>query len=272
MHHRSKEELLHQISLAGHEHALALCEAAVGDTEDPRTQLVRLVRDFVRHHALNHTVGRIVNYELAGLTPEHRAQIDVMRRRMDAIVRDLVLRGVEAGAFHTPEPAMTGAAILSLGIDVSRWFDHERGRNPDQVAEHYCELVLRMVGDSGSSPAYVAHPRGQGGEVVLPVAEEVVEHRQVRGDVADDVLRGHRDAAVQLDRLLADVSSRAADLQRCPGGRLGDLARRRRSARTIVAQSTMLRVSSRETYMSAARKVSAWKVLRVTPNCLRLFR
>jgi AcrR family transcriptional regulator len=152
VHHRSKEELLHQISLAGHEHALALCEAAVGDTEDPRTQLVRLVRDFVRHHALNHTVGRIVNYELAGLTPEHRAQIDVMRRRMDAIVRDLVLRGVEAGAFHTPEPAMTGAAILSLGIDVSRWFDHERGWNPDQVAEHYCELVLRMVGDSGSSP------------------------------------------------------------------------------------------------------------------------
>ena len=31
------------------------------------------------------------------------------------------------------------------------------------------------------------------------------------------------------------------------------------SASTIVAQVTMLRVSSSETYMSAARKVSAWK-------------
>ena len=40
----------------------------------------------------------------------------------------------------------------------------------------------------------------------------------------------------------------------------------------IVAQSTMLWASSRETYMSAARKVRAWKVLRVTPNCLRLLR
>ena len=43
-------------------------------------------------------------------------------------------------------------------------------------------------------------------------------------------------------------------------------------ATTIVAQSTRLCASSRETYMSAARKFSAWKVLRVTPNCLRLLR
>ena len=53
--------------------------------------------------------------------------------------------------------------------------------------------------------------------------------------------------------------------------------RRRSASRSpvemvIVAQSTTLWVSSRETYMSAARNVSAWKVLSVTPNCLRLLR
>ena len=40
----------------------------------------------------------------------------------------------------------------------------------------------------------------------------------------------------------------------------------------MVAQAMMLRASSSETYMSAARKVSAWKLLSVTPNCLRLVR
>ena len=40
----------------------------------------------------------------------------------------------------------------------------------------------------------------------------------------------------------------------------------------MVAQSTMLCASSSSTYMSAARKVNAWKVLSVTPNCLRLLR
>ena len=39
-----------------------------------------------------------------------------------------------------------------------------------------------------------------------------------------------------------------------------------------MAQLTMLRVSSSEVYMSAARKVSAWKRLRETPNCLRVVR
>src|SRR3954465_4080066 len=43
-------------------------------------------------------------------------------------------------------------------------------------------------------------------------------------------------------------------------------------ATTIVAQSTIERVSCSETYMSAARKVRAWKVLSGTPNCLRLRR
>ena len=34
----------------------------------------------------------------------------------------------------------------------------------------------------------------------------------------------------------------------------------------------MLRASSSETYMSAARWVSVWNVLSGTPNCLRAFR
>lgn len=51
----------------------------------------------------------------------------------------------------------------------------------------------------------VAHLGGQPPQVVVTVAEEVVERGEVAGVVADGVLRGHPDAAVQLDRLLADV-------------------------------------------------------------------
>ncbi|WP_110182888.1 TetR/AcrR family transcriptional regulator [Nocardioides solisilvae] len=152
VHHRSKEELLHEISLAGHRTALRICEEAMGVDDDPRAQLEQLVRDFVRHHAVNHTVGRIVNHELAALAPAHRAEIDGYRHAMDQLVRDLVGRGVAAGVFHTDEPVVTGAALLSLGIDVARWFRADAGLSPDQVADHYCVLALRMVGASGSSP------------------------------------------------------------------------------------------------------------------------
>lgn len=146
VHHRSKEELLHLISVTGHGEVLAAVKAAIHSEEDPVASLERLVVDFARFHTDNPTVARIVNYELGALSPEHHAEVMAMRDAMDAAVRALVARGVKAGVFHTPEPAMTGAAILSLGVDIARWYEQEGGWTPDEVAEHYRLLALRMVG------------------------------------------------------------------------------------------------------------------------------
>jgi hypothetical protein len=60
-------------------------------------------------------------------------------------VRDLVADGVAAGEFSTPDPVMTAAAVLSLGVDVARWYD-ESGWAAEALATHYVELVRRMVG------------------------------------------------------------------------------------------------------------------------------
>lgn len=153
VHHRSKEELLHLISSAGHERTLALVEAAVASSEDPVAQLTRLVEDFVRHHAVSHTSARIVNYELPALSEDHQLEIGDLRRRIDAVVRDLMERGVAAGAFTTPDPAMTASAVLSMGIDVARWYRDDGSWTPEDVAAHYRVLVLRMVGVPAPEPA-----------------------------------------------------------------------------------------------------------------------
>ena len=146
VHHRSKEELLHQISRAGHEATLALVERAVASADEPVAQLARLVEDFVRHHAVAHTSARVVNYELAALSAPHLAEILELRHRIDLVVRDLVERGVAAGDFTTPDPVMTASALLSLGIDVARWYRDEGVWTPDDVATHYRRLALLMVG------------------------------------------------------------------------------------------------------------------------------
>lgn len=146
VHHRSKEDLLHVISTRGHAEALRVCEQAVATPGTPTEQLERLVVDFARFHALNPTVARIVNYELAALAPAHHAEVMAMRHAMDVVVREIVARGVTEGVFDTTSPTMTAAAILSLGIDIARWYDPEGGWTPDDVAEHYRVLVLRMVG------------------------------------------------------------------------------------------------------------------------------
>ena len=148
VHHRSKEELLLLISREGHDRTLALCEAAVAAGGSSTDQLDRLIEDFVRHHAVNHTSARIVNYEMAALTDEHQAEIAELRRRIDRVVRDLLERGAAAGDFATSDPAMTASALLSLGIDVARWYRDDRGWSPDDVATHYVELARRMAGVS----------------------------------------------------------------------------------------------------------------------------
>src|SRR5688572_22150619 len=54
--------------------------------------------------------------------------------------------------------------------------------------------------------------RGDAAEVVVGVAEGRLDHGQPLEVVADLVLHGHADAAVQLDRLLADVFRGASHL------------------------------------------------------------
>lgn len=146
VHHRSKEELLHQISRSGHEATLALVRAAVATSADPREQLLAVVRAFVVHHAEGHTWARIVNYELAALSPEHLEEIAGIRRDIEQEMRDVVEHGVAAGVFATPDPHMTALALLSLGIDVARWYRDEGSWTPAQIADHYCTLALRIVG------------------------------------------------------------------------------------------------------------------------------
>jgi len=146
IHHRSKEDLLFELAHVGHVRVLELVRASVARSSDPVTQLGDLVEDFVRDHAVSHTGARVINYELAALSEERRAAILVVRHEIDLVVRSVVDRGVAAGVFATPDPRMTSLAILSLGIDVARWYRDEGRWSPDEVATHYRLLALRMVG------------------------------------------------------------------------------------------------------------------------------
>ncbi|KUH36037.1 MULTISPECIES: TetR/AcrR family transcriptional regulator [Streptomyces] len=145
IHYRTKEELLHRISRIGHDKALAILEAAADAPGTAAERLAGAVRSFVRWHAERHTTARVVQYELDALGPEHRAEIVALRRRTDAAVRRIIGDGVAAGEFDVPDVSGTTLAVLSLCIDVARWFNAQGSRTPDEVGALYADLVLRMV-------------------------------------------------------------------------------------------------------------------------------
>ena len=146
IHYKTKEELLHRISRIGHDKALEILRAAETGGGAASERLADAVRSFVRWHAEHHTTARVVQYELDALGPEHRAEIVELRRETEATVRRIIEEGVAAGEFDVADPAGTTVAVLSLCIDVARWFNVQGRRTPDEVGAFYADLVLRMVG------------------------------------------------------------------------------------------------------------------------------
>lgn len=146
VHFPSKGALLFAISRSGHEQTLRLTEAAIARGADPVAAVRELVGDFVAWHARRHTVARVVQYELHALSADEFATIAALRRRIERAVREVVVEGVTAGAFRVEDPATAARALLSLGIDVARWYTDRSRTAPATLGRQYAELAVRMLG------------------------------------------------------------------------------------------------------------------------------
>jgi AcrR family transcriptional regulator len=146
VHYRTKEELLFELSLRGHRAAQDVVEAAAAAATSPESQLRRIARDYTAWHARYNTLARVVQYEMGALTPEHAEQIAGIRRAIEARVRAVISAGATAGMFYVPDLEIAALALLSLGIDVARWYREGRGWSADDIADQYAELALRLVG------------------------------------------------------------------------------------------------------------------------------
>jgi AcrR family transcriptional regulator len=145
VHYRSKEELLHRITLTGHRQTLRLMRAAVSDADRPGDRLQAVVRDLTTWHARHHTTTRVVEYELHSLSGEHHAEILLLRREIDGMVRQILEDGVAQGVFDVPDVPTTALALLSLSVDVARWYHASARLPPEQLGLLYADLALRMV-------------------------------------------------------------------------------------------------------------------------------
>ncbi|WP_075736095.1 TetR/AcrR family transcriptional regulator [Streptomyces acidiscabies] len=146
IHYKTKEELLHRISRIGHDKALGILRGAARGEGSAADRLADAVGSFVRWHAVRRTTARGVQYELDALGPDARAEIVALRREVNAEVRGILDDGVASGEFDVIDVRGTTLAILSLCVDVARWFNVNGTRTPEEVGELYADLVLRMVG------------------------------------------------------------------------------------------------------------------------------
>lgn len=149
VHHSSKEELLFLISREGHDAALRVIRDAGPATAEPFDRLHATVRAFTLWHAEHHTAARVVQYEGGALSEEHRREIVQRRREIDRHMRDVIIGGVEQGVFAVPDVPGTTLALLSLAVDVARWYRDDGRRSAESVADLYADLAVRMVRADG---------------------------------------------------------------------------------------------------------------------------
>ncbi|AIJ24121.1 MULTISPECIES: TetR/AcrR family transcriptional regulator [Amycolatopsis] len=146
VHFPSKAALLFAISKSGHQQTLDLVEDVAKRADEPRERMRRIVADFVAWHARRHTVARVVQYELQALPEQEYQVVADLRRRIEHLVRGVIEDGVAQGQFVVADVKTAARAVLSLGVDVARWYSERTGKTPKALGREYADLTLRMLG------------------------------------------------------------------------------------------------------------------------------
>jgi AcrR family transcriptional regulator len=146
VHYPSKADLLYRIAIVGHTAVLAEIERALAAASAPPERLRAFVATMAAWHAANNTLARVIQYELRSLPEDQRAEIAGLRRRFNRLMRGELSAGAASGDFDLPDIRGTADALLSLCIDVARWYQPgTRGRAPASIGRLYGELALRTT-------------------------------------------------------------------------------------------------------------------------------
>lgn len=144
-HFESKQALLVRISRAAHTESLKQMRAARAEGGTSTECLGRIVRTHVRFHADYNTTCRVANYELHSLEAQYRAEMRGLRHDMEEVVAEVLDEGARSGEFVVKDRQLVTMFILSLAIDVSRWFRPGHRLTPEALGLQYEELVLQAI-------------------------------------------------------------------------------------------------------------------------------
>ena len=147
VHWRAKHDLLFELSRIGHQAVLDVVEQALAEaSDDPVERVHAFVSAFATWHAENHALARVIQYEFGNLPRRQFRRIVVIRDRFEELMREELAGGVAAGAFDVEELEGTTLAVLSLCIDLARWYHPSPEHNsPEAVGELYAGLVIGML-------------------------------------------------------------------------------------------------------------------------------
>ena len=151
VHFRTKNELLYKI-------ALVMARSMLQDLRDvdkpdasPAERLAALIRSYVRCIVQMNTAVRVATFEFAALNKDQQRVLSEIRAEVNAIITSCLEAGCESGDFRIDDIPLMRLAIMSLCITVCQWYRPDRALAPEELADEYAAIVLRMVGAANAA-------------------------------------------------------------------------------------------------------------------------
>lgn len=145
-HFKSKQEILQQIMVGILTDVIGQTRSAVlASGGSAQAQLVALVRAWILFHTQRQQEALIGASEIRSLDDEGRRLVVTLRDEQEALFREVIKRGTDAGEFATPYPREAARAIINMGYSIAAWYRAGGELSPEELAERYTELALGLV-------------------------------------------------------------------------------------------------------------------------------
>lgn len=156
-HHANKEAILVDLLNQSLDHVARVCEAALDEAGDaPHQRFFAMIEGLIRVVVHGGPMA-MMHYELRALTEPERAVYVARRREFEIQLTEAIEQAAEAHLFDVSHPREASRAVLGMVQAIPVWFRPEGGElTPEEVAEHYLDLVAHMV---GAAPAVIAAVR-----------------------------------------------------------------------------------------------------------------
>jgi len=134
------------------DHMVELLAASQDDTAAaPTDRLERFVRFHIAFHHERPDAVFIAYMELRNLDPANFEAIEVLRRRYETVLEEILQTGVASGAFAVTDSKIATWAVIAMLTGVNTWFRTDGRLSLDDVQDQYWAMVRRLVGAEGGS-------------------------------------------------------------------------------------------------------------------------
>jgi TetR/AcrR family transcriptional regulator, cholesterol catabolism regulator len=141
-HFRSKQDILYELYARTMDICLTRMQALVVPEQDPARTLHRMIREHVLLILEHRDLFKILFDEESELSPPQLAGIKELQRQYIKLIAGQLERLRAEGRLSIEAPQIAVQGLLGMASWVYRWYEPERERTPEEIAQILADLAL----------------------------------------------------------------------------------------------------------------------------------